>query len=289
MWKPQRVSAVRRRLPPVCVSLTLLLATAVLVVLLPGAEVARPRQRLGSCSITLAESIPIGLTFNSSLELPTTYDAWKQLLGMAGTSVNIASYYWTLLGADVQPDPTADQGEDIFQRLMDTGLRSDIDMKIARNVISSVDYTSNDTQLLAAAGAAENTRADFVSTSSRTFFVTLGIDDGFLETDPAEWHDDPSYVPAAGKANGITVVNDFAERGVALMEVYNLTLAKDDDQRQYILQVRYLDFDRLVGAGILHTKMWVIDSKHFFVGSANTDWRSLTQVYWLVECHYGVE
>ena len=83
----------------------------------------------------------------------------------------------------------------------------------------------------------QNTRADFVTTSSRTFFVTLGIDDGFLETDPAEWHDDHRYVAAAGKANGITVVNDFAERGVALMEAYNLTLTKDEDQRQYILQV----------------------------------------------------
>ncbi|KAF0302484.1 Uridine-cytidine kinase 2-B [Amphibalanus amphitrite] len=41
----------------------------------------------------------------------------------------------------------------------------------------------------------------------------------------------------AGKANGITVVNNFAERGVALMEAYNLTLTKDEDQRQYILQV----------------------------------------------------
>ncbi|KAF0286947.1 hypothetical protein FJT64_014601 [Amphibalanus amphitrite] len=83
----------------------------------------------------------------------------------------------------------------------------------------------------------QNTRADFVTTSSRMFFVTLGIDDGFLETYPAEWHDDPRYVAAAGKANGITVVNDFAERGVALMEAYNLTLTKDEDQRQYILQV----------------------------------------------------
>ncbi|KAF0288702.1 hypothetical protein FJT64_012905 [Amphibalanus amphitrite] len=61
-------------------------------------------------------------------------------------------------------------------------------------------------------------------------FVTLGIDDGFLETDPAEWHDDSRYVAAAGKANGITVVNDFAKRGVALMETYNFTLTKDEDQ-----------------------------------------------------------
>ncbi|KAG0722910.1 Xanthine dehydrogenase/oxidase [Chionoecetes opilio] len=41
------------------------------------------------------------------------------------------------------------------------------------------------------ADLSQKTLADFVTKSSRMFFVTLGIDDGFLETDPAEWHDDP--------------------------------------------------------------------------------------------------
>lgn len=43
-------------------------------------------------------------------------------------------------------------------------------------------------------------------------------------------------------------------------------------------EVRDLDFSRLMGAGVLHTKLWVVDNKHFYVGSANFDWRSLTQV-----------
>ncbi|CAJ0582454.1 unnamed protein product, partial [Mesorhabditis spiculigera] len=30
--------------------------------------------------------------------------------------------------------------------------------------------------------------------------------------------------------------------------------------------------------GIIHTKSWVVDSRHFYVGSANFDWRSLRQV-----------
>lgn len=30
--------------------------------------------------------------------------------------------------------------------------------------------------------------------------------------------------------------------------------------------------------GILHTKLWVVDGRHFYMGSANMDWRSLTQV-----------
>lgn len=43
-------------------------------------------------------------------------------------------------------------------------------------------------------------------------------------------------------------------------------------------EVRTLDLSRLQGYGILHTKMWLIDRKHFYVGSANLDWRSFTQV-----------
>ena len=44
------------------------------------------------------------------------------------------------------------------------------------------------------------------------------------------------------------------------------------------VEVRSLDMKRLIGNGILHTKMWLVDGKHFYVGSANLDWRSYTQV-----------
>ncbi|KAM4586051.1 uncharacterized protein pld7 [Fundulus diaphanus] len=42
-------------------------------------------------------------------------------------------------------------------------------------------------------------------------------------------------------------------------------------------QVREVDLDAVTG-GIVHTKLWVVDQKHFYVGSANMDWRSLSQV-----------
>ncbi|NWH67490.1 PLD3 Phospholipase, partial [Geococcyx californianus] len=41
--------------------------------------------------------------------------------------------------------------------------------------------------------------------------------------------------------------------------------------------VRAVDLPRLTG-GILHTKFWLVDGAHLYVGSANMDWRSLTQV-----------
>ncbi|XP_048516453.1 5'-3' exonuclease PLD3-like [Dendroctonus ponderosae] len=43
-------------------------------------------------------------------------------------------------------------------------------------------------------------------------------------------------------------------------------------------QVRSLNFAKLLGSGVLHTKLWIVDKKHLYVGSANMDWRSLTQV-----------
>ncbi|KAH8853512.1 Phospholipase D3 [Schistosoma japonicum] len=42
--------------------------------------------------------------------------------------------------------------------------------------------------------------------------------------------------------------------------------------------IKWLDFHRLVGRGILHTKLWLVDTMHSYLGSANMDWRSLTQV-----------
>lgn len=43
-------------------------------------------------------------------------------------------------------------------------------------------------------------------------------------------------------------------------------------------EVRSVNFPRLLGGGVLHTKLWIIDEKHVYIGSANMDWRSLTQV-----------
>ncbi|KAH8412116.1 hypothetical protein KR222_011676 [Zaprionus bogoriensis] len=35
---------------------------------------------------------------------------------------------------------------------------------------------------------------------------------------------------------------------------------------------------KLANEGALHTKLWIVDGQHFYLGSANMDWRSLTQV-----------
>lgn len=52
-------------------------------------------------------------------------------------------------------------------------------------------------------------------------------------------------------------------------------------------EVRSVDFDKLIGGGVLHTKLWIIDDQHMYVGSANMDWKSLTQVMSIDFCFDG--
>ncbi|XP_065541424.1 5'-3' exonuclease PLD4 [Lathamus discolor] len=41
--------------------------------------------------------------------------------------------------------------------------------------------------------------------------------------------------------------------------------------------IKKVDFGHLAG-GVLHSKFWIVDMKHIYIGSANMDWRSLSQV-----------
>ena len=44
------------------------------------------------------------------------------------------------------------------------------------------------------------------------------------------------------------------------------------------VQVRQIDLMPWFGGGIMHHKHWIVDGRSFYLGSANMDWRSLTQV-----------
>ncbi|XP_063002406.1 5'-3' exonuclease PLD3-like isoform X2 [Elgaria multicarinata webbii] len=75
-------------------------------------------------------------------------------------------------------------------------------------------------------------------------------------------------------------LRDLPSRGVKLRIAVNSPQLSGDDTDELArhgADVRYVDMERLTG-GIVHTKLWVVDQKHIYVGSANMDWRSLTQV-----------
>ena len=81
------------------------------------------------------------------------------------------------------------------------------------------------------------TLADFVTSSSRIFFERLSLPSSFLEVDPAEWSSLDDYKISSNFVKSMSVVNDTAERGVALIQNFSNHLTKNEEQLQYILQV----------------------------------------------------
>ena len=68
-------------------------------------------------------------------------------------------------------------------------------------------------------------------------FHALSLPINFLLKDPAELQEIDEYEAATSVATKIAVVNDFAERGVAMIQEYGQVLTRDEEQRQYLLQV----------------------------------------------------
>ncbi|KAK6757916.1 hypothetical protein RB195_015626 [Necator americanus] len=155
-----------------------------------------------TCEFVICETIPAGLTFNSSYPIfNKTTDCWMRLMNEAQEEILIGSYYWSLLVNDTGDNYTTDttntsgDGELIYNTLLATAQRG-IDIRIAQTY----------------------------------------QDGGYPET-----------TNLAANSNGM-------------------------------IKVRSLDFTQWYPGGILHTKSWVVDGKHMYVGSANFDWRALTQV-----------
>jgi hypothetical protein len=75
--------------------------------------------------------------------------------------------------------------------------------------------------------ASEKKLASFVTRNTNRLFTILELPTGFLHEDPATWDDNEQFVSAQTIITHLRVVNDFAERGVALMQEYNAILTKN--------------------------------------------------------------
>ncbi|XP_005068357.1 5'-3' exonuclease PLD4 [Mesocricetus auratus] len=84
---------------------------------------------------------------------------------------------------------------------------------------------------------------------------------------------------------GEAVLQKFQQllvRNISLaVATHSPTLARTSTDLQVLAahgaQIRHVPMRQFTG-GVLHSKFWVVDGQHVFVGSANMDWRSLTQV-----------
>lgn len=79
--------------------------------------------------------------------------------------------------------------------------------------------------------------SDFVNRKTLQFFDRLSIPVDFLSAEPSEWKNHPSFTIGSNIVKNLFVVNDTAERFVKLMEDYNVGLTKNEEEKQFILQM----------------------------------------------------
>ncbi|KAG0714515.1 hypothetical protein GWK47_013992 [Chionoecetes opilio] len=84
---------------------------------------------------------------------------------------------------------------------------------------------------------ASSTLASFGSQASGVLLDTVRAKRAFLSKEPEEWPSDTGFVAASRRVASLHVTNDTAERGVALFQSFNLSLTKNEHQRQFLLQV----------------------------------------------------
>ena len=85
--------------------------------------------------------------------------------------------------------------------------------------------------------------------------------------------------------NVLIAMKDAAERGVKIrilagdmMKKDTLTSLKGISGRKNI-EIRFIDFKKVSGGGVQHTKFFIVDNKRVFFGSQNFDWRAINHIH----------
>ena len=63
------------------------------------------------------------------------------------------------------------------------------------------------------------------------------MDSSFLSKPPAQWNEDESYQMVKRRVQHLRVVNDTAEWDVKLFEDYNAVLTRDEEEKQFLVQI----------------------------------------------------
>lgn len=101
---------------------------------------------LSSCKAHISETIPIGMSYTSGTIFSSTIDDLIQLVNSATRSLDIASFYWTLLSTDVivpEPDNSSVYGEQLFTSIVSAHKRG----VIIRIVVNHDQNTQKSTDL----------------------------------------------------------------------------------------------------------------------------------------------
>lgn len=106
-------------------------------------------------------------------------------------------------------------------------------------MVTALDKQTTDHPLRIAFNASlpQKQLTEFVSQHTRQLFTALDIPQHFLMKSPDTWDSDNDYIVGQQKVKSLKVVNDAAERGVALIQTFNGILTSQEKQKQFLLQV----------------------------------------------------
>ncbi|KAK5971284.1 Phospholipase D [Trichostrongylus colubriformis] len=99
------------------------------------------------------------------------------------------------------------------------------------------------------------------------------------------WNLNSSAYPTAEYGRQVfSELIDAGSRGVDIRIAQDISKGVSDNNDskwladQGLARVRTLNFTKLMGSGVLHTKFIIVDMTHVYIGSANMDWKSLAEV-----------
>jgi phosphatidylserine/phosphatidylglycerophosphate/cardiolipin synthase-like enzyme len=85
--------------------------------------------------------------------------------------------------------------------------------------------------------------------------------------------------------NVLYAMKDAAERGVKIRILAGKMMKKDtlasieDFKGLKNIEIRFIDFKKVSGGGVQHTKFFIVDGKRVFMGSQNFDWRAIKHIH----------
>ena len=121
--------------------------------------------------------------------------------------------------------------------LFDDDVKPNMKDEIAQAIMHNEKEAPAKKVTLALESVGDKTLATFASSNTRSLFAKLKIPDSFLQIPAAQWEGNEDYRTARTLCRLLSVTNDHAERGVALVQDFSGRLTKDEDQLQYLLQV----------------------------------------------------
>lgn len=77
----------------------------------------------------------------------------------------------------------------------------------------------------------------FINKNSIHFFVKIQLQTDWLHLDIEKWSENDKYQRCLNIVGNLSVVNDCVERAVHLMSEYNNFFTKNEDQKQFIVQI----------------------------------------------------